>query len=1165
MIIQNSTRRVHGRFLVAVVSMITAVAQAQNENVTWLPPAAISGATNVSTNGTFYGSWAPYDGNANTLPVNGVVFQGYSSLPEFSTSGNDSGYNSYHNPDTGDTNYDILLQYATYASSGSGTITITWSDTPGHTYQIEAWANDGRGNGRAETFTGGANTSDSVVFGTAPGQYITGTYLADSSGSETITLTGSSPGNGNYPQINLLQIRDITSTVVSNYQSAVLADNPLAYFALNPAADPSGTSPDLTGNGNDGEASDITATNGPSPYITNAANFEAANDSFDDFSSVGANPGLLDFSGPITLEAWAQPSSSSEFADILAKGYDASSGDEIVIRLNGPYGADYFGDSGSVGDTGGAQTTNWTYVVLSSDGVNCSLYLNGALVVQHPDINGAVNFVDDWVIGDGSSAGNGRLFDGNISEVALYNYGLTAAQVLAHYYYGELNAAPSNSAPIITVQPQSQATYLGGSVTFSVSDVSAFTTTNQWLKAGVPIGEQTNSTLTLTNVQSGDATNYSVIVGNSVGTTRSAVAVVSLFTPSSLEWSGTTNSGVWDITNTADWINLSNSEQTVFTQGDRVLFNDIVGAPSAVTINETVSPTLITVDSSTNSYTFSGTGSISGSGGLNKEGSSTLTVDVPGNFTGPVTIGAGALVDGGNALGSTSSITVSNGATLDFDGSPMTANNAIYVSGAGLGGEGALYNSGGALYDGSGDQVVDITLLGNTTFGGSSRWDLAPGAVLAGNFKITINMPSGGYTEWEAVTVDPDFGDIEISSGGSLGIKGMGASLGDPSGTITVDTNATLTFWGSASGNSGYSKNIVVQPNASFGVRPQASTGTYFNADVTLGSNDSWYYYNGGGTGQVMTGTYYLGGIENLSIGDSTITFSNVISGPGGFIWSSYNNDLVFAAANTYTGPTVIGGGLTLELIGSGSISDSSLIFFGGINYSNNSLDVSGRSDQTLTLASGQTLAGIGGINGSLDVSADATISPGGTNGSAGSSATGTIAAADAITLNGLTVIKLDESGTNDSIQSSGGSITYGGTLNLVNISGSPFAVSNSFQIFSAPSYAGSFAHITPATPGSGLAWDTSQLNIGVLSVVAASSQLTINNLAVSGGNLVFSVTNGTASDTYYVLTTTNLTTPLTNWVRLTTNFVNANGSFSVTNAINPGTPSRFYRIEQSP
>jgi hypothetical protein len=49
------------------------------------------------------------------------------------------------------------------------------------------------------------------------------------------------------------------------------------------------------------------------------------------------------------------------------------------------------------------------------------------------------------------------------------------------------------------------------------------------------------------------------------------------------------------------------------------------------------------------------------------------------------------------------------------------------------------------------------------------------------------------------------------------------------------------------------------------------------------------------------------------------------------------------------------------------------------------------------------------------------------------------------------------------------------------------------------------------------------------------------------------------------VLTTTNLTTPLTNWVRLTTNIVNANGSFSVTNAINPGTPSRFYRIEQSP
>src|SRR6202000_3342031 len=57
----------------------------------------------------------------------------------------------------------------------------------------------------------------------------------------------------------------------ADYQSIVLADNPLAYYALTPATDPAGDSPDLSGNGNDGYAFQISATNGPSAYIPNAA------------------------------------------------------------------------------------------------------------------------------------------------------------------------------------------------------------------------------------------------------------------------------------------------------------------------------------------------------------------------------------------------------------------------------------------------------------------------------------------------------------------------------------------------------------------------------------------------------------------------------------------------------------------------------------------------------------------------------------------------------------------------------------------------------------------------------------------------------------------------------------------------------------------------------
>src|SRR3989441_697640 len=107
------------------------------------------------------------------------------------------------------------------------------------------------------------------------------------------------------------------------------------------------------------------------------------------------------------------------------------------------------------------------------------------------------------------------------------------------------------------------------------------------------------------------------------------------------------------------------------------------------------------------------------------------------------------------------------------------------------------------------------------------------------------------------------------------------------------------------------------------------------------------------------------------------------------------------------------------------------------------------------------------------------------------------------------------------------------------------------------------FASITPAAPGGGLAWNTSQLNSGVISVVAAAqSQPVINSTVVSGGNLIFSGTNGTAGGTYYVLTSTNVSGPLSSWTSLSTNTFGPGGVFSVTNAINPATPKRFYVLK---
>jgi hypothetical protein len=228
-------------------------------------------------------------------------------------------------------------------------------------------------------------------------------------------------------------------------------------------------------------------------------------------------------------------------------------------------------------------------------------------------------------------------------------------------------------------------------------------------------------------------------------------------------------------------------------------------------------------------------------------------------------------------------------------------------------------------------------------------------------------------------------------------------------------------------------------------------------------------------------------------------------------------------------------------------------------------LDVSGRSDKTLTLASGQTLGGIGTINGSLILSAGATISPSGTNVTLGtiegSSSTGTLTATNTITLGGTTVIKLNGSGGNDEVQAGAG-ITYGGMLSLVNTSGSPLVVGNSFQIFSAASYSGAFANITPATPGPGLIWNLAQLGSGKLSVAAAPLRPALSGILEVGGNLILNGSNGVASEEYYVLSSSNVAIPLSNWTVLASNNFDTNGAFRFTNTLIPGGGQRFYRIE---
>ncbi|HEX7655073.1 MAG TPA: LamG-like jellyroll fold domain-containing protein, partial [Verrucomicrobiae bacterium] len=525
---------------------------------------------------------------------------------------------------------------------------------------------------------------------------------------------------------------------------------------------------------------------GPSAYITNAINFNGVDTSVD----LSPSSTLTGLSGPITLEAWVQPADSTSFGDILAKGYDSSTYQESYIRVDGPYGAYYDVNLGSAQITGGQQNTNWTHLVLANDGTNTRFYLNGVLVQSKSDTTGAISFSDPWAIGNGSSAGNSRRFNGNITQVAFYSSGLSAAQVLNHYFVGLVGVPALSAVPIINTQPQAAPSYVGGSVTFSVTAVSALAMTNQWYFGSTPLTGKTNSTLVLSNLQLTNAGNYHVVVGNANGTTNSVSVALTVSTPRNLEWSANGNNGTWD-GSTANWINLANSQATAFNAGDAVLFDDTTGVPTSVVVSNTVYPSVATINATANSYTLNGPGNLGGAGTLVKSGSSALNIFTPSGFAGTVAINGGSVYAGNNCFRSVAGISITNGATLDLGGGGFNAVTPITLGGTGSSGQGALINT----YNDYPNEPLSLTMTANATIGGSARWDLANGSQVNGAHNLTVDLGAGaGYTEWNSVTVGANVTGIVITNG-NFGSKNLDTSFQNPATMFTMSPNTEMSFW----------------------------------------------------------------------------------------------------------------------------------------------------------------------------------------------------------------------------------------------------------------------------------------------------------------------------------------------------------------------------------
>jgi len=293
--------------------------------------------------------------------------------------------------------------------------------------------------------------------------------------------------------------------------------------------------------------------------------------------------------------------------------------------------------------------------------------------------------------------------------------------------------------------------------------------------------------------------------------------------------------------------------------------------------------------------------------------------------------------------------------------------------------------------------------------------------------------------------------------------------------------------------------------------------------------------------GDLNLDTTYAGAIQNGTAGSSPPTPQ--LSAPTS-INKIGTGKLTLTGASSYTGNTTISNGV-LALSGSGSISGTAAIRL----ISPGILDVSGRTDGTLVLATNQLVGG-GTIRGSVIAGAGSTVSPGDQN-SIFDGFYNQFTVTNAFTLQSDSTLVVDvdlNAGTNDFIQAR--TITYGGLLQL-GVSGT-FVVGNSIKLFNATAgYSGAFDTIIPPNPNADptLVWDTSRLTVDGTIAVSVPHPI-ISSVVRSGANLILSGTGGLPSGFYSMLTSTNLAIPLSQWTPTVTNQFDPVGNFSVTNSI---------------
>ncbi|MGN6554810.1 MAG: beta strand repeat-containing protein [Verrucomicrobiota bacterium] len=443
-----------------------------------------------------------------------------------------------------------------------------------------------------------------------------------------------------------------------------------------------------------------------------------------------------------------------------------------------------------------------------------------------------------------------------------------------------------------------------------------------------------------------------------------------------LTWVGDGSANLWNVAGTSNWVDATFSANN-FYNGDSVTFDDSGSFVAPIQLVGVLKPFSVTVNA-VDSYTFAGTGRLSGTASLTKNNSGTLVIATDSDQSGSITLSGGSIqVGNGAGTGSLGSGTVSvtaAGTTLAFNrtnsltvantianggGNPNLVVNSGSVTLTGTGdnsGAGATVNAGTLVLAKTSSSSVHALGSSPTTvnagatlqLGGSGGDQIFLGATITNNGTFDLAGQSEGFNALagNGLVTSSVASNVVLTLGQNNGGSTFSGSIQNGSGTLALVKAGTgtqvLTGTNSYGGGTTLSAGVLAVTNdAALGAVPAVpSTNVVFTAastlrflgSTTIGANRMFNLNTGNASFDVQT---------------NTVTIAGQIKGGGALVKPNSAGTLILTASNSYAGTTTIsdtagGAASVLRIAHSKALSSGAIGIGGGGNSDQSRLELTG-------------------------------------------------------------------------------------------------------------------------------------------------------------------------------------------------------------------------------